>query len=173
MIVDDLDKELLAMLTNGLPLAHTPYADVARQLNSNEADVFRRLHRLVRQGVVARFGVVVRHRDLGFEANAMAVWDIPDSKVVDVGQRIAAYPFVTLCYQRPRCLPAWPYNMFCMIHGRDRATVLEQIGRLNRDLDIGHLPQAVLFSRRRFKQRGAIYRHAPREENAPCPARPT
>lgn len=166
MIVDELDKELLATLANGLPLTMTPYADIARELGTSEADVLRRLQRLIHQGIVGRFGVVVRHRELGFVANAMAVWDIPDNQVADVGRCLAAYPFVTLCYQRPRRPPTWPYNMFCMIHGRDRSTVLEQIGRLNRDLGMGHLPQAVLFSRRRFKQRGAIYRHLPSKESA-------
>jgi len=166
MIVDEQDKELLATLANGLPLTLEPYAEVARQLDTSEADVLERLLRLVRQGIVTRFGVVVRHRELGFEANAMAVWDIPDNEVADVGRCIATYPFVTLCYQRPRRPPTWPYNVFCMIHGRDRSTVLDQIGRLNRDLDMGHLPQTVLFSRRRFKQRGAIYRHTPHKESA-------
>jgi DNA-binding Lrp family transcriptional regulator len=166
MIVDKLDKELLATLANGLPLTVTPYADIARELGTAEADVLRRLRRLVQQGVIGRFGVVVRHRELGFVANAMAVWDVPDNQVMDVGCCLAAYPFVTLCYQRPRRPPAWPYNVFCMIHGRDRATVLEQIGQLNRDLGLGHLPQTVLFSLQRFKQRGAVYCHAPSKESA-------
>ena len=37
------------------------------------------------------------------------------------GRILADLPFVTLCYRRPRRPPRWPYNLFCMIHGRDRA----------------------------------------------------
>jgi len=166
MIVDERDKELLTALANGLPMTLEPYADIARKLGTSEADVLQRLRQLIQKGIIGRFGAVVRHRELGFVANAMAVWDIPDAKVADVGRSLATYPFVTLCYQRSRRPPTWPYNLFCMIHGRDRVTVVEQIGRLKRDLGLDHLPYAVLFSRQRFKQRGAVYRHAPSKESA-------
>jgi DNA-binding Lrp family transcriptional regulator len=156
----------LAAIADGLPLVAEPYAAVAARLGVDEGEVLRRLQRLSERKVIARFGAIVRHHELGYTANAMVVWDVPDGEVADAGRCIATYPFVTLCYQRPRRLPAWPYNLFCMIHGRDRSAVLQQIGWLNEDLDLGHLPQAVLFSQRRFKQRGARYQHAPVEESA-------
>ena len=58
---------------------------------------------------------------------------------------------------RPRRLPDWPYNLFCMIHGRRRETVLEQVTELREALGIPEERHAVLFSRRQFKQRGACY----------------
>ncbi|MCK7466867.1 MAG: hypothetical protein MZU91_01120 [Desulfosudis oleivorans] len=33
------------------------------------------------------------------------------------------------CYRRPRHLPDWPYNLFAMVHGRDRAEVEAKVGR--------------------------------------------
>jgi hypothetical protein len=44
-----------------------------------------------------------------------------------------------------------------MIHGRERAAVLQQIGMLRDKLGIASLPYEVLFSPRCFKQRGARY----------------
>ena len=92
----------------------------------------------------------------------MVVWDLPDAQVDALGQRIGALPFVTLCYRRPRRPPEWPYNLFTMIHGRDRAAVLSQVAQLKADLEteLGPLINAVLFSGQRFKQRGAFYRTA-------------
>ena len=49
-------------------------------------------------------GALVRHRELGYRANAMTVWDVPDDTAAAAGQRIAAMPGVTLCYRRPRRL---------------------------------------------------------------------
>lgn len=157
MPIDDMDRRLLAAIEDGLPLTPQPYAAVARRLGWGEADVLARLCRLRAEGVISRFGLVVRHHELGYRANAMAVWDVPDAQVDDVGRRLAAYDFVTLCYRRPRRLPQWPYNLFCMVHGRDRATVREQIARLNAEQRLAAHPHDVLFSRRRFKQRGARY----------------
>ena len=88
---------------------------------------------------------------------------MPDERVADAGRLLAELPFVTLCYRRPRRLPVWPYNLFCMIHGRDRATVEALVDQASAAAGLGALPRAVLFSRREFKQRGARYVPPPQE----------
>ena len=157
MTPDAVDKRLLAAIADGLPLTPRPYADVAAELGLGKEDVLDRLQRMLDSGIINRFGIIVRHRELGYRANAMAVWDISDDAVNEVAGKIRDFPFVTLCYQRPRRLPEWPYNLFCMIHGRDRPTVLGQIDRINLTCELMALPRDVLFSRRRFKQCGAHY----------------
>ena len=165
-MLDSLDARILAEIAGGLPLAPAPYAVVGLRLGVEESEVIARIKGMIARGIIRRFGAVVRHHELGFTANAMTVWDVPDHKTDAIGATVAAYPFVTLCYRRPRRLPAWPYNFFCMIHGRDRATVLDQVEILNRLAGLGRFPHAVLFSRRRFKQRGARYVHRPAMEAA-------
>ncbi|HYD32359.1 MAG TPA: AsnC family protein [Azospirillaceae bacterium] len=155
MMVDEDDRRLLAALQDGLPQVPHPFAAVAARLELDEAAVIARLSALVERGVVKRCGLVVRHHELGWRANAMVVWDVPDDRVDAAGRLLAGHPFVTLCYRRPRHPPAWPYNLFCMIHGRDRATVEAQIGLLCALEDMAGVSHAVLFSRRRFKQCGA------------------
>ncbi len=87
----------------------------------------------------------------------MVVWDLADDVVRDAGRRLARLPFVTLCYRRPRRLPDWPYNLFTMIHGRDRTSVEALVVEAAETADLDTVPRAILFSRRRFKQRGACY----------------
>lgn len=147
------DLVLLQSLENGLPIGPRPYAEIANRIGKAEEYVIERLQTLVERGVIKRLGLVVRHRELGYTANAMVVWDIGDDRVDEVGETFAAIPFVTLCYKRDRHRPQWPYNLFCMIHGRDRATVQAQIEDLR--TRAGNPPMDVLFSRRRFRQRGA------------------
>ena len=103
----------------------------------------------------------------------MVVWDLPDDQVDGLGERMGRLPFVTLCYRRPRRLPDWPYNLFTMIHGRDRESVLAQVEIIKEALDLREVPCAALFSGRRFKQRGARYgaRATSRTRRAP-PASP-
>ncbi len=151
------DLELVAAIQDGLPLCPRPYAAVGRRLGMTEAEVMDRLAALQRQGVIHRLGVIVRHRALGYRANAMVVWDVPDEEVGELGRLFAQQPFITLCYRRPRRGRAWPYNLFCMIHGRDRAEVRRRLGDMIRTLGLEDLPHAVLFSRRCFKQCGARY----------------
>lgn len=155
--IESLDRALLAAIEDGLPVVSQPYAEVARLIGTTEDDVIERLHRLLGDGVIKRLGLVIRHRALGFKANAMVVWDIPDEDVDRVAARLTEHPYVTLCYRRPRRLPDWPYNVFCMVHGRDRKTVEDQIARLTAEAGLSETPNAILFSRRCFKQRGARF----------------
>lgn len=157
MALTEQDRLLLGALEGGLPLAPRPYAEVAEAAGLTEEQAIVRLRDLLGRGVVKRLGLVVRHRELGYRANAMVVWDVPDEVVDDIGRRMAAVPYVTLCYQRPRRPPAWPYNLFCMIHGRDRDAVEALVRTLAEETGLADAPREILFSRRCFKQRGARY----------------
>lgn len=156
---DDNDLELLHALEDGLPLCSHPFAEIGARVGMSESEVMARIWLLQNAGVVKRFGVVVRHRELGYRANAMVVWDIPDDGVGEIGPTLGTFPFVTLCYRRPRRLPHWHYNLFTMIHGRDREEVLARVEELATHCGLTDVPREVLFSRQRFKQRGARYRN--------------
>ncbi len=159
------DRAILAAIEDGLPLTREPYRAVAAQLGLSERQVIEVLARLCKQGVISRFGVIVKHRSLGYRANAMAVWDVPDTDVDAIAASFVRHDFVTLCYRRPRRPPVWPYNLFCMVHGANREKVREQLAALNNAAGTGALPQAVLFSRRCFKQRGARFAQVPRNQD--------
>ncbi len=151
------DRALLAALADGLPLVARPYAEIGRRSGLDEQQVLARLRRMIAAGVIRRFGLVVHHRALGYRANAMVVFDVPEARLPEAARRLAALPYVTLCYRRPRRPPLWPYNLFCMIHGKERARVLALVAEAAEAAGIADLPRAVLFSRRCFKQRGARY----------------
>jgi len=169
MMIDGIDERLLGALADGLPLTPHPYADVGNWLGLSEGQVLSRLRRLVSGGVIKRFGVIVRHRELGYVANAMVVWDIPDQLVSGLAHKAIGFECVTLCYERPRSLPDWPYNLFCMIHGKSRETVLKQIEELNKETGLQYWPSEVLFSGKCFKQKGARYHAAPEIEPESVP----
>lgn len=152
-----VDYCLAAALEDGLPLTPYPYAQLAARCGLDEAACIARIAALQANSIIRRFGVVVRHRELGYTANAMVVWDVPDADVSGVGQRLAGEPSVTLCYRRPRRLPEWPYNLFSMVHGQDRAAVLAELDAMRERLGLQSIPCQPLFSRRRFKQCGARY----------------
>lgn len=151
------ERSLVAALQEGLALVPRPYLALAQQAGLGEQAVLELLERWIGQGVIRRFGVIVRHRELGYDANAMAVWDVPDAQVSALGLRLAQQAGVNLCYRRERALPAWPFNLYCMLHGRSRDTVLARIEALLQDCGLAAFPSRVLFSRTRFKQQGARY----------------
>jgi DNA-binding Lrp family transcriptional regulator len=148
------ERRLAAAVAGGLPLVERPYQAVARSLGLSEEDVLALLAKMLAEGRIRRIGAVIRHRRLGYEANAMAVWNVPDDRVSDIGRALGRDACVSLCYRRARALPHWPYNLYCMVHGKQRGEVLQKLAAM--DL-VRPFPGEVLFSTRCFSQRAARY----------------
>lgn len=148
---------LREQLEKGLPLTPRPYQTLSERTGLTEEQVMDAIRQWQHQGLIKRLGLVVRHRTLGYQANAMVVWNVPDDQVAELGQTLASVPFITLCYQRPRRLPDWPYNLFCMIHGINRDRVLQQLSSLIDQHQLQDLAHAILFSNKAYLQRGGRY----------------
>ncbi len=153
----DEERALVRQTAPGLPLVPEPYAEVAAKLGIGETQVLATLSRMLADGRIRRLGAVLRHRPLGYRANAMAVWDVPDEQVGGIAPLLARDPAVTLCYRRARALPQWPYNLYCMVHGRERYRVAGELARVNATYGLERFSAAVLFSERCFSQRAASY----------------
>jgi len=157
MELTEQDYQLVAAIQGGLPLVEHPYAEVGEQIGLTESEVIHRIDKMKQSGIIKRLGVIVRHHELGYVANAMVVWDIPDEELDHVGKQLGLQPCVTLCYERPRRLPEWPYNLFSMVHGTSQSGVIQRISGMIDDLGLDGIDYQVLFSGQRFKQRGARY----------------
>jgi DNA-binding Lrp family transcriptional regulator len=152
--IDALDRRIIAATQAGLPLTERPYAAVAAQVGLSPAEVMARMQRLLSAGVIRRIGVVPNHYALGYCANGMSVWDVPDDRIGVLGSRVGRLPFVSHCYQRPRQPPLWSYNLFAMVHGRARADVEANIAGIARLLGRDARAHDVLFSTRILKKTG-------------------
>ncbi len=150
--------DLVEAIQAGLPLVETPYKAIGKKLGWSEKNVIDTIHNMLETGDIKRLGVVVRHHELGYHANAMVVWDVNEASIDRIGFSMGQQDCVRLCYQRPRHLPQWPYNLFCMVHGKDRHEVLGCVNHLIKTLNLQQNPHEVLFSIKRYKQRGAHYR---------------
>ncbi|TRD23345.1 Lrp/AsnC family transcriptional regulator [Palleronia caenipelagi] len=153
---DPNERRVLQTLSTGLPLVPRPFAEVASAIGIAEAEALEITRRMVAEGFVTRFGVIVRHRALGWRANAMVVWEIPPEEVSQFGPELARLPGVTLCYQRQSVPGAWPYTLFNMIHGRSREDAMEVLDAARALPGLGAYRHEVLFSSRCFRQTGAL-----------------
>ena len=155
-VFEATDRPILQALTNGLPLTEHPYRDLARELGLDEDHLLTRIRALTHARIISRLGVIVRHRALGWRANAMVVWDMDSDAITHAGPLLAAQPGITLCYERVPVPGHWPYRLYSMIHARtriDAMAVLDRVCALPEFAGIPHLP---LFSVRCFKQMGAL-----------------
>ena len=151
-VLDEIGRRLVMALQEGLPLFIRPFSVLASRVGCEESEVLERIRRWCSEGIIKRFGVIVRHHESGDGDNAMLVHDIPDDQVGALGALLARQPGVTLCYERSRVLPDWPYNFFCMIQGPTREDVLSKISELRQCLNLAGYAHDVLFSLTHFKR---------------------
>jgi DNA-binding Lrp family transcriptional regulator len=158
--LDGFDRALIAATQGGLPLVPRPYEAVGAVLGVSAEQVRARLAEMLAQGLIRRIGAVPNHYRLGYTANGMTVWDVDDTRIDELGERIGALPGVSHCYRRPRHLPSWPYNLFAMLHGRSRAEVEQQAAQLRALLGEACRGQAILYSSEILKKTGLRLGHA-------------
>lgn len=154
--LQDDDRPIMQALSDGLDLVAQPFAALAEQLGRSESDILARIETLAEARILTRVGVIVRHRALGWAANAMVVWQLPDDAIEPAGIALAQVPGVTLCYQRRIQPGIWDWPLFCMMHARSRAEALAVLERARTLPELAGVPHKVLFSTRCFKQRGAL-----------------
>jgi DNA-binding Lrp family transcriptional regulator len=157
VISPDQQLQLRKLLQQGLPLVVEPYKAIAGKLGVTEDEVLQAIRAMQDAELIKRFGMILRHQECGYTANAMVVWDVPNESVNEVGHVLGQQPSVTLSYRRPRRPPVWPYNLFCMIHGKTRESVGLELQSIIDRCELQEYEYRVLFSTRRFKQTGAAY----------------
>jgi DNA-binding Lrp family transcriptional regulator len=150
----ELDRRIVLATQSGMPLVARPYHRLASELGVTPERVMERINAMLADGRIRRIGVVPNHYRLGYVANGMSVWDIPDDTIREAGREVGALDFVSHCYHRPRRLPDWPYNLFAMVHGHDREEVAALVARIAELLGERQRQHAILFSSRILKKTG-------------------
>ena len=154
MAMDDIDRRIVVATQGGLPLTPRPYHAVAELLGLDASVVMERMQNMVERGVIRRIGAVPNHYAIGYVANGMSVWDVDAASVAALGLAVGALSCVSHCYRRPRHLPQWPYNLFAMVHGRDRAEVYAGVAKIAALIGAANRGHDVLYSTRILKKTG-------------------
>jgi len=148
------DKEFIRELQKDLEIVDKPFSKIAQNLGMTEEQIFDKLRNYEEIGVMRRFAAILRHRDVGFVANGMIVWKVPEERITDVGVKLGAFPQVSHCYQRP-VYPDWPYNVFSMIHCKSEYEAQEMAKTIQKQINVDDYK--ILFSAREFKKTRVEY----------------
>jgi len=154
-MLEDTDARLITRACGDIGDSLYPFREIAAELGMTEEAVVERLKSFKSKGMLRRFGAMLRHQVVGFEANGMSVWNVADPDAAKAGRKLAERPEISHCYERPR-MPDWPYNIYAMIHGHTEEGVLAVARRIAEDLAADDYD--VLFSVREFKKTSMVYR---------------
>lgn len=166
-MLTDHEKKIISAIQGDMPVVSRPFRDIAERIGIPEAEILETLRSLAERGIIRRFGATLRHQKSGFRANAMVAWQVDESEIDAVGERMAAFRQVTHCYRRnPN--PGWPYNLYTMVHAADEDGCRDIARRMAEDT--GQTRYTLLFSRKELKKTSMQYftrTEAPRNESTP------
>lgn len=152
--LDELDRKIIIETQAGLPLVAEPYKAIAERVGCPAEEVMSRMQAMLGNSIIRRIGMVPNHYTLGFRGNGMSVWDVPDDKIDECGAKVGALDFVSHAYNRPRYQPEWNYNLFAMVHGKDRDEVKVKVQQIADMLGQDNRGHEILFSSRILKKSG-------------------
>jgi DNA-binding Lrp family transcriptional regulator len=141
-------------LQKDLPLTPTPFTDIARQFQIEEVELLQFLAYLKTSRKMSRFAAILYHRNIGYHANVMVVWDVPEDTVQAFGEYAAEQREISHCYERVT-YPEWPYNFYTMIHGRTHELTQQVIDALAEEFQITSYER--LESGKEFKKQPVNY----------------
>ena len=150
----DQDIALIRVLQEDLPLVEMPFGIWAEQADMTEEELFAWVRRMEQLGYLRRFAAILYHRNAGFKANAMVVWQVPEAQVDAAGEQMALFREVSHCYRRP-VYPNWPYPLFTMVHAESHAACMDVIRRIEER--VGQFPHKNLFSTKEYKKTRVKY----------------
>lgn len=154
MRLTELEKRLIAALSEGLPLVERPYLALAQRLGVTEEEVLSAISALKAKGIIRRLGATLRHDRAGVRGNVMVAWEVPAERLEEVGAACARFPFVTHCYVR-RTAPDWPYNFYTMVHAADEAQCRALVEKMARELGLEKFE--LLFTEKEIMRRTRRY----------------
>ena len=153
-VATEEDKNYIRELQKDLEVIERPFQKLAENLGITEEQLFEKAKYYEEIGVMRRFAAILRHRDVGFVANGMIVWKVPEERIAEVGEKLGSFPQVSHCYQRP-VYPDWPYNVFSMIHCKSEEEAHEVSKTIQNQIDVDEY--TILFSAREFKKTRVEY----------------
>lgn len=154
VMLDEVDKKIIGLIQGDIPLDPRPFALMAEKVGIGEDEFVERVVSLKKSGVIRRFGATLRHQGVGFSANAMVAWVVPDGRVEEVGNAMSQFRHVTHCYQRsPKA--DWKYNLYTMIHGDNREECHRFAEKMSEQTGVEEY--ALLFSEKEFKKTSMKY----------------
>ena len=148
------DKDFIRELQKDMAIIDEPFVKAANNLGITEDELFSKMKHYESLGVLRRFAAILRHRQVGFTANGMIVWKVPEDRITSVGETLGSFPQVSHCYERPT-YDDWPYNVFSMIHCKTHDEAYDVAKTIQNQIDVNEYK--ILFSSREFKKTRVEY----------------
>jgi DNA-binding Lrp family transcriptional regulator len=134
-------KQLCNALQKGLPICWRPFAEMAKELHSDEKKVLQQTRQLNDVGLIRRINAIVNHRSLGLTSTLVAA-HVPEQNLPEVTDAVNNLENVSHNYRRHHYYNLW-FTLQAQRPEQIRATLLNLGGRFG--IDFHNLPVKRVF----------------------------
>ena len=152
--LNELDKRIVRVLQGEFPLVAEPYKTLAEQVGVSEETFLERVEAMQATKKIRKMGAVLCHREVGFKANVLVAWEVPEERLDAIARHMAASASVTHCYDR-NTAPNWPYNLYTMVHGHSREECERVVEKLGEECKVSK--HVMLYSKHEWKKTAMKY----------------
>jgi len=152
--LSEKEKKVLKSLIEGIPLSKRPFYTIAQKIGLKEEEVLKITKELLEKKIIRRIGITLRHNLAGVEGNAMVAWKAPEEKIEEIGKYLASFSYISHCYIR-KTYEDWNYNLYTMIHGKDREEVEKRIKEISEKFNLKEYQ--ILFTKEEIARKHAKY----------------
>ncbi len=152
MKLDKTDQLILKLVQGDLPMEEMPFDELASETGLDADTLIEKILELKDKGIIRGFKAVVRHYRINMGANAMVVWSVPDNRLSDTAKALSSMDNISHCYERHGLDD---YNLFTMIHGRNKKDVEKTIEKAISLL--GFKKYRVYWTKRELKKTSMQY----------------
>ncbi len=148
--MDEINRKLLARIEKGIAITPEPFKEIARELGISQREVLKRLTLLKEDGVIRKFGASIKPNIVGFSANALVAWKVPEKRIQEVGTHLSKLSDISHCYERKPVRGRWEFNLYTVMHARERIGIERIVNQISVEMELNEYK--ILYSTRDLKR---------------------
>lgn len=129
--MDTLDRNIINELQHEFPVCESPFAQIAKILNSTEDEIIQRVQNMLDTGLLTRFGPMYNAANMG-GALSLCAMKVPQECFDEVADQVNALPEVAHNYQRDHEM-----NMWFVLATETQAELDQAIANIEKTTGIG------------------------------------
>ncbi len=146
-------KIIARLIQKDIPVQPFPFKMMSKHRGVTEKELLDTTRRFIEEGLIRKFGAILRHQKAGYQDNALVTWSVADDQIEHAGNVFAAFTYISHCYERQ---PAFlnKYNLFTMLHsdGRSFSSLIKDMVRAS-----GVKDYLILKSNKEYKKTSPEY----------------
>jgi DNA-binding Lrp family transcriptional regulator len=104
--MNDIQKEIMNYLQEGIPLKERPYEDISKKIGISEEEIVNQIRIMKEEGFIRRFGAISDINKIGISSTLVGLM-VEEDQMESVARKVGEFEGVTHNYERKDDFNLW------------------------------------------------------------------